>query len=164
MAEDIGDAKSFLPGWRMCDPAAVSKSLWQKIGTYIWVMEKSCNFYPVQNYLSFVIWSSSLTCWPRMQPQPLSAWESPPPGGLTVRSSPDPILKATFQEVRECLYAGKGLGVTDTASQTNILGFSILTPHLEGHAFLRDERFLLLVTKGRTPCACQAMARTGPGE
>lgn len=85
-------------GWRMCDPV-VSKSLWQKIGTYTWVMEKSCDFYPVQNYLSFVIWSSSLTCWPQMQPQPLTAWGSLHPGGSTMRSSPDSVLKATFQEV-----------------------------------------------------------------
>lgn len=54
--------------------------------------------------------------------------------------------------------------MTDAASQAGILGFGILTPHLEGRAFLRDERFLLLATKGKTPCLCQAMARTGPGE
>lgn len=80
-----------------------------------------------------------------------------------MRSSPDSISKAAFQEVRECLYAGKGRGVTDTASQASILGSSILPPHLEGHEFLRDARFLLLATKGKASCPCQAMARTGPG-
>lgn len=52
--EDTGDAISFLPSWKACD-LAVSKSPWRRMKLTNWLWGKSCDFYPVQNYLSFVI-------------------------------------------------------------------------------------------------------------
>lgn len=125
--------------------------------TYKLVVGKSCDFPPVQNYLSFAIWSLSLPLLATDAASATDRWGSLHPGGLNLpRSNPDSILKATFYEVSKCLHAGKGLEA--------VLSLSMPTAHLEVHAFLGDPRFLLPVTEQKASCPCQAMARAGPAE